>query len=457
MIGVALTTRNRPEVLKKSLHHHKKHLPKDAKLVVVDDASDKMVRNADYRFKHNAGIAAAKNKCLELLEGCEHIFLFDDDTYPVVDDWYLPYIQSGIKHLSFTFPRLVSGRKNGRTIIKTENGLTEYGSPCGCMLYIYREAIDTIGGFDVDYPIWGMEHVDFSNRCFNAGLTPKRYLDVNNSLQLFHSLDYHQEVSGSVPKGTRKLTTPENKRRFAANAKSKAYMPYKNSTKGILFASYFNSNPDPQRKVKWDSDISNLDALIKSCEANGVDYLIFHDCFDIKDKRFIKVPKQNLYAPNVWRWFVYHNWLKGNHYDNIFMVDSTDVEVLRNPFVSLNPNKIYVGDEVGMMVNNIWMRKRQEPHLSTLKDYKHIISLNSRNKLLNCGIVGGSYDMVMEYLEHRVEIHEQHTKGTLESTDMAVFNYIMYKYLKGLNTSGLKVNTGFKRNEYNSVSFFKHK
>src|SRR5690606_17275729 len=106
---------------------------------------------------------------------------------------------------------------------------------------------------------------------------------------------------------------------------------------------------------------------------------------------------------------------------------------------------------------NLWMKKRQEPLLNNLKDYRNIISSKGRQTLLNCGIVGGSYDMVMSYLGHRVRLHKEHTKAVLDSTDMAVFNYIIWKYFKGHITSGLKVNTRFKQNEYNKVSFFRHK
>lgn len=455
-IGIGLTTHNRNEVLKKSISFHKKHLPKGAKLVVVDDASDVRVKS-DFRFEHNAGIAAAKNKCLELLEGCEHIFLFDDDTWPIANDWHLPYIESGIKHLSFTFPFLVSGRANGRKLIGYKYGLNEYASPCGCMLYIHRDVIYSIGGFDVDYPQWGMEHVDYSNRAFNMGLTPARYLDVKNSLDLFYSLDHYQEVTGSVSRNVRKYTIPENKARFKRNERSKEYMPYKNSTNGILLAAYFNSVEDSQRGVKWEVDLSRLGTLIESCKKNGVDYRIFHDCFDIDNEKFIKLEGSKDYAPNVYRWLVFEEWLSENYYDNVFMVDSTDVEVLRNPFVSLNPNKLYVGNEWNMKVDNLWMKKRQEQLLKSLRDYRDVIYRNGKQTLLNCGITGGSYDMVMSYLGHRVKIHKEHTKAVVGSTDMAVFNYIIWKYFKEQFTSGLKVNTRFKQNEYNQVSFFRHK
>ena len=456
MIGIAITTRNRPEVLKTCLEQHRKHIPKGAKLIVVDDASDTRIKS-DYRFPCNAGISAAKNKCIELLEGCEHYFLFDDDCWPITDDWHLPYINSGIKHLSFTFPSLSNGRPNGRRLMWSRNGISNYTKPCGCMLYFTKEVVEKIGGFDPDYIQWGFEHIDFSIRAYNAKLTHQKFLDVADSLKLFHSMDRDGDSKASVPSEIKTICIQHNRARFAQNANNLRKIPHDHPNNGILLAAYFNSVNDPQRGEKWEPDASQLETLIKSCEKNGVDYRIFHDCLETDNPKFIKVEPQTDYAPNVSRYFVFRDWLLQNEVDNVFMVDSTDVEVLRNPFMSLNPEKLYVGDEYAMRVDNIWMRRNQEPHLKSLVDYRRTIASNGRNVLVNCGITGGSHKMAMEYLKHRVELHTKHTKGTLQSTDMAIFNYIVWKYFKGRITNGLKVNTKFKKYEYNKVSYFRHK
>ena len=457
-IGIAISSRNRPDVLAKALEHHKKHLPKGAKLIVVDDASDMDVGGLDYVFPHNAGIASAKNKCIELLEGCDHFFLWDDDCFPIVDDWHLPYINSGIKHLSFTFPSLSNGRPNGRRLMWTRNGLSNYTKPCGCMLYFTKEVVETIGGFDPDYVQWGVEHLDFSIRAYNARLTPHKYLDVANSTKLFHSMDREGTAKASVPSDIKTECIQHNRARFATLSGSSRKIVYDHpSGGGVLLAAYFNSVDDPQRGEKWEPDPTQLDTLVQSCERNGVDYRIFHDCIETDNPNFVKVEPQSDHAPNVWRWFVFKEWLESNTVDNVFMVDSTDVEVLRNPFMSINPDKLYVGDEYAMRTDNQWMRVNQECHLSTLPNYRRTIAANGRNVLLNCGITGGSYKIVMEYLKHRTELHAKHTKGVLKSTDMAIFNYLVCKYFKGRITNGLKVNTRFKKFEYNKVSMFKHK
>src|SRR5690554_5113268 len=90
-IGIGVTTRNRPKVFSETLKNLRKHLPEGSELVIVDDASGEPVKEATYRFARQAGIAKAKNKCLELLAdaGCTHFFLFDDDCYPRRDGWWL--------------------------------------------------------------------------------------------------------------------------------------------------------------------------------------------------------------------------------------------------------------------------------------------------------------------------------------------------------------------------------
>lgn len=458
-IGIAITTFNRPAVIAHSVQQWKKQLPNGARLIVVDDGSSEPFKGADYVFSSNAGIAAAKNKCIELLmeSGCEHIFLADSDTYPLVKDWHKPYIDSGVKHLSFTFSKLANGRANGRQYLGNRRGLSEYGSPCGCMLYIHRSVVDKIGGFDVDYPIWGYEHVDYSNRAYNAGLTPARYLDVPNSLELLYSMDYHSEVTGSVDAGIRSQTVGANKDRFKKQEKSSEYMAYDHPNDGVVLASYFNASPDPQRGHVWGADTKALMPLIESCRKFGIPIKIFHDCLPVDDDVFIRIPQQHHFSPNAYRWIVYHEYLKDNPSNNVFMVDSTDVVMQRNPFLSINPKRLYVGNEYNMTVGNRWMAVNQEPLLRGIEDYRKVISANANQVLPNCGIVGGALPMVMEYLRYRVEYHEKHTHRVLKSTDMAIFNYILWKHFKGRMTSGIKVNTRFKANEYNKISYFKHK
>lgn len=198
-LGIGLTVYGNRQT--PALEMIRKHTP-DAKIVTVNQK----------------GIAKAKNMCLALLDDCDHIFLFDDDTFPIVDNWYEPYINSGEYHLSYTFDRKV---------LNQSNGLTEYELPCGCMLYINPICLDIVGGFDTDFEGYAYEHVNYSQRVYNSGLTSALYLDVTLSKNYVHSMDEHREIQSSVSHADRSAGIATNRHLFMKNRNSTEWKPYK--------------------------------------------------------------------------------------------------------------------------------------------------------------------------------------------------------------------------------------
>lgn len=99
-IGIAISTHNRAGVLSQALEHQLRHLPPAALVVVIDDGSQPPAVVPDgvqlIRHDKSLGIVASKNASLTALmdAGCEHLFLWDDDAWPVADGWWLPYIDS---------------------------------------------------------------------------------------------------------------------------------------------------------------------------------------------------------------------------------------------------------------------------------------------------------------------------------------------------------------------------
>lgn len=210
-IGVTTTT-GRNEIASRNIETIRA-LSEGCKIVVVKDVP---------------GIAKAKNQCLAQLDGCEHIFLFDDDTYPLWTRWYEYYINSGILHLSFTFSKLHNGATNGnRKLMKSEKGLNIFQNPCGCMMYLTKKCLETVGGFDERFIGWGYEHPDLSRRIYNAGLTPYPFMDVKNSLSLLHSMDYYREVQSSVEPIKRAGFIKHNRPLYEQGVNSKEYCKYK--------------------------------------------------------------------------------------------------------------------------------------------------------------------------------------------------------------------------------------
>lgn len=228
-IAICITTRNRPEVLISSLDKWRLLKPDLAAIFIVDDASNIELPCWDYRFETQVGIAKAKNKCLELAEGYDHVFLVDDDVYPKVLGWEKPYIQSGINHLALTFEKNSRGVHYSPSIRKEGeySGLISYTAPNGCFLYLTKEAIETAGGMRPEFGIWGFEHVEYSQRIHLLGLTPYPYMDIPNSLDLIHVCDYYNEVQSSIPSTDKRKSAQENMKIWEKIGGKAEYVSYK--------------------------------------------------------------------------------------------------------------------------------------------------------------------------------------------------------------------------------------
>lgn len=458
MIGIGVTSHNRHAVTARTLEEIRKRLPaRGTRLVVVDDAStDAPNFKVDYRFEHNVGIARAKNKCLELLEGCEHIFLFDDDTYPITDDWWMPYVQSREPHLMYVFQDFADGRRLGDTALVYNDGQhIAYSHARGCMLYFHRTAIERVGGMDPAFGKWGWEHVNLSDRIHAAGLTSFAYMDVVDSNLLIRSGDEYREVASTVPgearNGCMSLTTPL----YHQRAGSAYYIDFRDHGEyDLVLSCYFVGHPDPQRGERWTPDESELDALRDSVRAvSGVETIVLNDCFE--DGR---VPTGHI-SPYWQRWISLYEFLCANkHVRNVWCVDATDVEMLRNPFPKMQPGVIYVGDEKSI-TDIPWMRSNHPASF-----IRNFVKSAGRTPLLNCGLLGGSRANVMEFIRAMLGVYTKNKQAvkfghddTVGVIDMGVFNYVARTMFASRIEHGAKVNTVFKKNIDNGQAWWKHK
>lgn len=226
MIGIGITTRNRREVFAKTLTMVVRFMPKDAKLVVVDDASDVPLKSSTYRFEENVGVARAKNKCLELLDDCHHIFLFDDDCHPIKEDWWKPYVHSKENHLMYQF-KLPYKPHSDMSEVFRDGEVVAYTHTRGSMLYVKRRVLDVVGGMDTRYGLGMYEHTDWTNRIHNAGLTRYRAMDVPGSNELLYCLDQDQHVASAIPDSVRKRNMLANRKLYHASKTSNEFKEYK--------------------------------------------------------------------------------------------------------------------------------------------------------------------------------------------------------------------------------------
>jgi hypothetical protein len=117
------------------------------------------------------GVAVNKNTGLELLmdnTGVEHLFLADDDMWPL-------YPQSIHKHTDLPLAHSMVCWGASR-LIKKDGPYATWKWPRGVMLYATRAVVETVGGMDERFGPGGHEHVEWSNRIHNAHLTPHPFM-----------------------------------------------------------------------------------------------------------------------------------------------------------------------------------------------------------------------------------------------------------------------------------------
>lgn len=441
-IGIGITTHNRQSLAASTLAKIQAVTP-GARIVIVDDASQPRVRipGAEvYRFADNVGIARAKNKCLELLSDCDHIFLFDDDTYPLAPGWTEPYVTSPEHHLMYLFEAWASGTPVGDdAIVYTDANHRAHNHARGCMLYVDRLVLDTVGGMDVRFGMAMNEHLDWSMRIHNAGLTTFRYMDVVNSEQLIYSMDQHQEVATSIT--NRHAHKEGNDHLLAESETSRAFMPY---GKDVVIACYFANVMDVQRGATWKPELTAINKLKRSVEARGVEFVLIHNCFDLPNRVDIAS------SPYFERWLKEWQYLRDRRdINNVFVVDATDVDMTNVPFARMKPGVLYVGDEPGERLDNKWMVTRHlEPNVNSY------LRENGSLPLLNCGVVGGSRQIVADLCR---EMYLYHFAYPQDQTEMGIFNRLMYTKYADRMEYGRHVTSLFKKYERRTDAWFRHK
>lgn len=205
-VGVAVSTHRRPDVLSRALFHWAKAMP------------DVLVVNHDV---HGRGVAATKNAGISALmdANCRHLFLADDDVWPVKPGWAEPYVTDPEPHLMHCW-----GQKR---LIADDGHYTTWTHPRGVLLYVERRVIDAVGGMRTVCR-WGGEHSEWSRRIHNAGFTKHRYADLTACRRgVWHCEDYKRATPSSVPQDDRKAYYQEHRAKYAQFTGSTDHVDYR--------------------------------------------------------------------------------------------------------------------------------------------------------------------------------------------------------------------------------------
>jgi len=446
-VGIGITTYNRRESALYSIGQVCKVAPPGAKIVVVDDCSDFEFKTMGVEVHRNStrrGVAYSKNKCLELLDDCDYIFLLDDDIFPIAHGWTDRYIEAslntGIQHFQYCWKYFHSERSIN------SYRYNEFKKGAGVMLFFTRKAIETVGGYDLRYGLWGYEHLGMSYRIYNHGLAPTPFNDVIGSGDLFFAYDKDGKdlsvVSHEVKKQVR------NAPLLVQEKTSTEYKPYKPGD--FVLGVYLTSKVDIQRGYKWEPKISDVQDWADSLARHEMTGVLFVDELEIQSSPWLKIirvdPGSFSCTACNHRWELYKRWLEisPEYQRNIWATDVTDCVMLNKPVPK--GHVLYCGDEEKTIACK-WALKR----FNNNPEYVQMVLDNPNRKLLNCGVVGG--DPEKFYYLCWLMVEDLKLEDPV-NTDMISFNAMV----KNFNPiSGRQVTTVFKKFEKESSAWWRHK
>lgn len=244
----------------------------------------------------------------------------------------------------------------------------------------------------------------------------------------------------------------------------------KNYILACLISGVYDVN---RNEILEDNNFTIIERWYNSIIINELRGIIFHNSLSEKtvlkyqnnNISFKKIDSSLIYNPNVYRYFIYKDFLQKNktEIDSLFITDISDVTIVSNPFsedlFTSNPSTIFCGDEPKIL-HNEWMINHSTNFRNNIPEY----SLHEENHrdfpLLNCGIIGGSTDVMYELLINLCEIHQQYNQQntTPYTGDMGAFNFIMRNRFGNRVIHGEPVNTIFKAYENERTDcWFRHK
>ena len=243
---------------------------------------------------------------------------------------------------------------------------------------------------------------------------------------------------------------------------------------GLVMSCHITGVYDVNRNnTLQDDDYSLVREWAESVADLGLKGIIFHNNFSTETCKkyqnaaisFVKIAHDPQFNPNVYRYFVYRDFLQtyASLIDSLFVTDVSDVVMVKNPFVEPfftdNPHALFCGDEPKQLDND-WMKDHATHLRSKIADYAAYEATFQAETLLNCGIIGGNTPVMQDFIEKLCNIHRQynHDNTTAYTGDMGAFNYLARTQFNAQLRHGAPVNTVFKMYENERADcWFRHK
>ena len=187
-IGIGVISHLRSKHLEYFLESIKKYSLPDYKLSIYIDTPRR-------------GVSFGKNTNLRELKDCDYVFLFDSDCFPIQKGWENYFINSSIECEQQHFQMLIESSSNRLLAIASDldkkdfTAVNVFENTNGCMMFMTKKCIEKVGGYNIDFGLYGFEHADYSNRIHKAELTPLgKYTCPNEANKFIFALDLEAET-----------------------------------------------------------------------------------------------------------------------------------------------------------------------------------------------------------------------------------------------------------------------
>lgn len=195
-IGIGILSYNRPDSLKRLINSIIRHTDlRRTTIFISDDCSTDSellsylgsITNNFTVIKNSTriGVAGNSNRLLRCLSRFKYGILLNDDVEILQDGWEKHYTdamhRTNMHHFTYTQVG-VYGAKPGEQ--QTRNGIVirkSNSKPHGAVLAFTNSMPQKCGYFNESYGMYGMEHVDWSQKAWEMGLQDQGFFDVNGS------------------------------------------------------------------------------------------------------------------------------------------------------------------------------------------------------------------------------------------------------------------------------------
>lgn len=237
-IGIGLITYNRPDYFEQTYDSVMAVKDRFDEIIVIKDGGDPYPRRYQDEvtmidYIDNGYNCRAKNAAWSYLitNGCEHLFLIEDDMVikdPNVFDMYIKTAKvTGVHHLMYS---KVAGNPKRITVDYEDGyGLDLHQNFQGPFMYTITPVVKNIGSWDRGFKN-SFTHIDWSYRCVLAGLMPGMWW----SPDIKDSDKYLTDIEGSTENSS--IT---NKNKYSENYKASAQHWIKK------YGYFTNQIPDP--------------------------------------------------------------------------------------------------------------------------------------------------------------------------------------------------------------------